>query len=98
MKCGVYVYVDDMIVKSVVIRNHMDDLKKWFQTVRDHNLCLNLIKCTFGLSSDKFLIYLVSKRAIEVNPEKIKAILDMKSSHRCATVDKGSRSTCPFRC
>lgn len=74
------VYVDDIIVKSAVVRDHLDDLDECFQIIKDYNICLNVTKCTFGLGSGKFLGYLVNKRGIEANSEKIKAILDMKSS------------------
>ena len=39
---------------------------------------LNPNKCAFGVVSGKFLGFMVSYRGIEANPEKIKAILDMK--------------------
>ncbi|KAM2930182.1 hypothetical protein COP2_037237 [Malus domestica] len=39
---------------------------------------LNLNKCAFGVGSGKFLSFMISQRGIEANPEKIKAILDMK--------------------
>ncbi|KAM1185956.1 hypothetical protein ACFX2G_015515 [Malus domestica] len=39
---------------------------------------LNLNKCAFGVGSGKFLGFMISQRDIEVNPEKIKVILDMK--------------------
>ncbi|RVW93596.1 hypothetical protein CK203_028937 [Vitis vinifera] len=35
---------------------------------------LNLTKCAFGLSSRKFLGFMVTQRGIEVNPDQIKAI------------------------
>ena len=40
---------------------------------------LNLAKCLFGVSSRKFLVFMVSQRGIEVNPKKVKVILDMVS-------------------
>ena len=39
---------------------------------------LNPSKCAFGVSSGKFLGFMVSHRGIEANPDKIRAILDMK--------------------
>ena len=39
---------------------------------------LNPSKCAFGVASGKFLGFMVSHRGIKANPEKIKAILDMK--------------------
>lgn len=40
---------------------------------------LNPEKSVFGVTSSKFLGYIVSDQGIEANPTKIKAILDMKS-------------------
>ena len=39
---------------------------------------LNPNKCAFGVSSGKFLGFIVSHRGIEANPNKIQAILDIK--------------------
>ena len=39
----------------------------------------NLSKCAFGVSSKKFLGFMVSQRGIEANPEKVRAILEMSS-------------------
>ena len=38
---------------------------------------LNPSKCVFGVSSGKFLGFMVSQRGIEANLDKIKAILEM---------------------
>ena len=38
---------------------------------------LNPKKCTFGVFSGKLLSYMVCEQGIEVDPDKIKAILDM---------------------
>ena len=40
---------------------------------------LNPTKCAFGVSSGKFLGHLVSRRGIEANPEKIRAVINMRS-------------------
>ncbi|KAM2970554.1 hypothetical protein FF2_017507 [Malus domestica] len=39
---------------------------------------LNPNKCAFGVGSGKFLGFMISQRGIKANPEKIKAIIDMK--------------------
>ena len=69
----VEVYVDDMIVKSKDREEHMPALQKFFERIR-----LNPKKCTFGVPSRKLLGFIVSQRGIEVNPDKIKAIVEMK--------------------
>ena len=66
------------MVKSLVEGKHLDDLQKTFNTLRRYNMKLNPNKCAFGVASGKFLGFMVSHRRIEANPEKIKAILDMK--------------------
>ena len=38
---------------------------------------LNPAKCAFGVAAGKFLGFIVNSRGIEVNPDKIKAVLDM---------------------
>ena len=39
----------------------------------------NPLKCTFGVASGKFLDFMVNHRGIEANPDKIKALIDMRS-------------------
>ena len=75
---NVEVYVDDMFVKSLDEGKHLDDLQETFNTLRRYSIKLNPSKCAFGVASGKFLGFMVSHRGIEANPEKIKAILDMK--------------------
>ncbi|XP_059461825.1 uncharacterized protein LOC132190804 [Corylus avellana] len=73
------VYVDDMLVKSVLPQDHVLDLQETFTTLKKYGMKLNPSKCAFGVSSEKFLGYMVSSRGIEANPEKIQAVLDMQS-------------------
>ena len=71
------VYIDDMLVKSIDFNDHIVDLAKTFGTLRRHNIKLNLVKYSFGISAGKFLRFMVSQCGIEFNPEKIKALLYM---------------------
>ena len=72
------VYVDDMLMESQDEEIHLDDLQETFDTLRQYNMKLNPNKCAFGVSSGNFLGFMVSHRGIEANPDKIRAILDMK--------------------
>ena len=56
----VEVYVDNMLVKSKEDEDHLDDLKETFNTLKQYSMKLNLAKCTFGVSSGKFLGFMVS--------------------------------------
>ena len=75
---NIEIYVDDMVVKSKVVSEHLEDLGGTFNVLRKHKLRLNASKCSFGVVSRNFLGYMVTHRGIEVNPGQIKAINDLK--------------------
>ena len=74
---NVQVYMDDMLVKSLYENNHLDNLQETFDTLRSYNMKLNPNKCVFEVTAGKFLGFMVSQRGIEVNPEKIQAIMEL---------------------
>ncbi|XP_057540741.1 uncharacterized protein LOC130818595 [Amaranthus tricolor] len=82
------VYVDDMITKSKQASQHAADLRETFNTLRKHQMRLNPEKCVFGVTGGKCLGFLVDERGIEANPDKIKAIRDMKSPRSVKEVQK----------
>ena len=71
---NIEIYIDDMVVKSKLVLEHLGDLRVIFETLRSYKLRLNAFKCSFGVGSGKFLGYMVTYRGIEVNPNQIKAI------------------------
>ena len=74
---NVQVYVDDMLVKSRREDDHLEDLRETFDTPRFYNMKLNSGKCVFGVAARKFLGFMVSRRGIEANSDKIRAIIEM---------------------
>ena len=73
------VYVDDILVKTNDEIDHLDNLRKTFNTLRKYKMKLNPMKCVFTVSSGKFLGFMVSQWGIEGNPDKIKTIMEIKS-------------------
>ena len=71
---SIEVYIDNMVVKSKVVSEQVEDLRNIFEILRKHKLRLNASKCSFGVGSSKFLGYMVTHQGIEVNPDQIKAI------------------------
>src|SRR5438132_11551010 len=51
-------------------------------------MMLNPEKCVFGVSAGKLLGFLVSNRGIEVNPDKIRAIQQMRPPARLKDVQR----------
>jgi hypothetical protein len=76
---NIKVYVEDMLVKSIRAAGHIADLRETFETLRNHKMKLNLVKCAFGVSSGKFLGFMVLQRGIDANPEKVSVVLGMQS-------------------
>ena len=72
------VYIDNMLVKSIKAELHITHLVEAFQVLRSYNMKLNLAKCAFGVSAEKFLGFIVNNRGIEANPDKIKVVLGMQ--------------------
>lgn len=64
------VYIDDMLVKSLVAKDHVGHLKTCFKILNEYDIKLNPKKCTFGMTSSKFLGYIVTQHGIEANPNK----------------------------
>ena len=52
---SIEVYIDNMVVKSKVVSEHVGDLKVIFDILRKHKLRLNASKCSFSVESGKFL-------------------------------------------
>ena len=66
---NIEVYIDDMVVKSKIVSEHIGDLTNIFKILRGHKLCFNASKCSFGVGSGKFLGYMVTHQGIQVNPD-----------------------------
>ena len=71
---NIKIYIDDMVVKSKMVSEHLGDLRIIFEILGNYKLRLNASKCSFGIGSGKFLGYMVTHRGIEVNLDQIKAI------------------------
>ena len=74
---NVQVFVDDILVKSIWEDDHLDDLKETFNTLRSYNIKLNPNKCAFRVTAGKFLGFMMSQRGIEVNLDKVRAIMEL---------------------
>ncbi|KAK8948470.1 hypothetical protein KSP39_PZI005589 [Platanthera zijinensis] len=64
------VYVDDLMVKSLDVDSHIQDLEETFATLRKFKMRLNPLKCVFGASRGKFLGHLLTPAGVEPNPDK----------------------------
>jgi hypothetical protein len=49
------IYIDDVIVKSDSMNNHLVDLRLALERMRQYGLKMNSLKCAFSVSAGKFL-------------------------------------------
>ena len=85
---NIKIYIDDMVVKSKMVSEHLGDLRVIFEVLENYKLRLNASKCSFSVGSGKFLGYMVTHRAIEVNPDQIKVINNLRSPRNPKEVQK----------
>ena len=70
-------YVDDITIKSRDKNNYLHDLRTMFDLMLVHQLKMNPTKSFLGVSSGKFMRFIVTSKEILLVPDKIKAIQDM---------------------
>jgi hypothetical protein len=68
------VYIGDVVVKSVGFKEHMDDLKLSLERMKKFGLQMNSLKCAFGVTSRRFLGFIVHEHDIQIDPKKIESI------------------------
>jgi hypothetical protein len=90
--------IDDMVVKSTQTDNLVVDLDQAFKCLRAKNIKLNPEKCVFGIPREMLLGFIISKRGIEANPEKISAITNMCPIQNLKEVQQVTRCLAALSC
>ncbi|CAI7877230.1 unnamed protein product [Closterium sp. NIES-53] len=76
-KC-VVVYLDDILIYSKNMREHMEHLRKVFEILRKKRFYVKLSKSDFALKNVQFLGHMVSADGVHVDPRKIEAVKKWK--------------------
>ncbi|XP_012856977.1 PREDICTED: uncharacterized protein LOC105976240 [Erythranthe guttata] len=71
-------YVNDLVVKSKRREDHLQNLRKVFERLKRYQLNMNPLNCAFGVTSGKFLGFVVRHRGIEIEQAKIDVILKIR--------------------
>ena len=72
----VLIYLDDLLIYSPSVEQHLRDLRTILEKLRKHRLYAKLTKCEFMKTEILFLGHLISAKGLRMDPEKVKAILE----------------------
>jgi hypothetical protein len=72
----VVIFIDDILVYSKSEAKHEKHLRLVLQRLREHKLYAKLSKCEFWIDEVPFLGHVISKGGIDVEPGKVKDVLD----------------------
>ena len=68
------VYLDDILIFSTSLQEHMHAVNEIFQILQDKNLKIQVDKCNFLKKETEFLGHILTKNGIKPNPNKIATI------------------------
>jgi Reverse transcriptase (RNA-dependent DNA polymerase) len=70
----VIVYLDDILIYNPTWEEHLEHVKKVFELLQSHQLCLNEKKYEFGQQSLMYLGFIVRNGELKIDPNKVKEI------------------------
>jgi len=72
----VVVYIDDILIYSDSLEEHVEHLWKVFQRLRENKLYAKFEKCEFGVTEVDFLGHRITQEGLKMDDHKVKAIMD----------------------
>ncbi len=82
----VIAYLDDILMYNNSKKDHVQHVKKILQRLRETNIQIDVNKCEFHKIETRFLKMIVDRDDVRMNSEKIKAIVEWKTSRHLKEV------------
>lgn len=74
LRKGVLVFMDDILIYSRTLEEHMSILKKVFQILEQHKFLIKKSKCSFAKNTVEYLGHVISKEGVATDTTKIQAV------------------------
>lgn len=72
------VYLDDILIFSTSLQEHIDSMGKIFDRLKEYNLKIQPDKCSFLQKDTEYLGHILTKDGIKPNPQKVEKIKNIK--------------------
>lgn len=72
----VWAYLDDIVICSATFEEHIALIEKVMNILHSAQLTINVEKCKFARASLRYLGYIIDKKGLRTDPEKVAAILN----------------------
>jgi hypothetical protein len=69
------IFMDDILIFSRTLEEHMEHLRVVFQTPMEHNLYIKFSKCTFAQQQISYLGHIISQHGVVTGPTKTTAMV-----------------------
>lgn len=74
-----FAYIDDILIHSTTLEEHIEHLQKVFDRLRQHGLKLKLKKCSFVQKETNYLGFVINEKGIKPDLNKVEAIRKMQT-------------------
>jgi len=72
----VVIYIEDILIYSGFLEEHVEHLQKVFQRLKENSLYVKLKKCEFGVMEVDFLGNRITQEGLKMDDHKVKAVMD----------------------
>ena len=78
----IVIFLDDILVYSQTLQDHIDHVRRTLQVLRDHQLYAKASKCAFFKHEVEYLGHVVTAAGIHPDPGKVQAVTRLEDSGR----------------
>jgi hypothetical protein len=76
LRRGVLVFMDDILIYSTTLEEHVKLLMEVFKILEQHHFYIKRSKCLFAQHSVEYLGHVISAEGVATNPSKVQAVLN----------------------